>query len=140
VLITHVQGMIDDKECKRRYQHIIDFERMLTETGTIIIKLFLHISRDEQRERLQERLVDPQKQWKSDPNDLVQRKKWDDYQQAYQRAIAATDSDNAPWYVIPSNSKVHRNLLVSTLLLEIMQGMKLSYPKFDPELAKLKVE
>jgi PPK2 family polyphosphate:nucleotide phosphotransferase len=140
VLITVMQGMIDDKECKRRYQHILDFERMLAETGTVIVKLFLHISKDEQRKRLQERLEDPEKQWKFDPNDLEQRKKWDEYQQAYQRAIVATDTDHAPWYVIPANSKTHRNLLVSTLLLEIMKDLKLSYPKFDPELAKLKIE
>jgi polyphosphate kinase 2 (PPK2 family) len=139
-LTTVVQGLIDAKECKRRYQQILDFERMLTETGTIIVKLFLHISKDEQRQRLQERLDDPDKQWKFDPDDLDQRKKWDEYQQAYQRAIAATNTDNAPWYVIPSNSKTQRNLLVSTLLLEIMQELKLSYPKPDPELSKLKVE
>ena len=77
VLITIVQGLIDEKECKRRYQHILDFERMLAETGTIIVKVFLHISKDEQRERLQARIDDPLKQWKFDPNDLVQRKKWD---------------------------------------------------------------
>jgi PPK2 family polyphosphate:nucleotide phosphotransferase len=110
VLVTSVQGIIDDKECKRRYQHILDFERMLAETGTVIVKLFLHISRDEQRERLQERLLDPEKQWKFDDNDVVQRQKWDDYQQAYQRAIVATDADHAPWYVIPADSKTHRNL------------------------------
>jgi PPK2 family polyphosphate:nucleotide phosphotransferase len=140
VLIAAVQGSIDDKECKRRYQHILDFERMLSETGTVIVKLFLHISKDEQRKRLQERLIDPEKQWKFDPNDVVQREKWDDYQQAYQRAIVATDTDHAPWYVIPADSKTHRNLLVSTLLLEIMTDLKLSFPKFDPELAKLKIE
>jgi PPK2 family polyphosphate:nucleotide phosphotransferase len=139
VLITVAKGMIDDKECKRRYQHILDFERMLSETGTVVIKLFLHISKGEQRERLQARVVDPEKQWKFDPNDVVQREKWDAYQQAYQRAIAATDADHAPWYVIPANSKTHRNLLVATLLLEIMQDLKLSFPKFDPELAKLKI-
>ncbi|MDB5935707.1 MAG: polyphosphate kinase [Massilia sp.] len=140
VLITVVQGMIDDKECKRRYAQILDFERMLAETGTIIVKVFLHISKDEQRKRLQERVIDPEKQWKFDPNDLVQRKKWDEYQQAYERAIIATDTDHAPWYVIPADSKTHRNLLISTLLLEIMEGLALSYPKFDPELAKLKIE
>ncbi len=140
VLITIVQGMIDDKECKRRYQHILDFERMLAETGTVIVKLFLHISKEEQRARLQARLDDPDKQWKFDENDLVQRNKWDEYQQAYQRAIAATDADHAPWYVIPANSKTHRNLLVSTLLLEIMQDLKLSFPKPNPAFAKLKVE
>jgi PPK2 family polyphosphate:nucleotide phosphotransferase len=140
VLITVVQGIIDNKECQRRYQHILDFERMLSETGTVIVKLFLHISKDEQRRRLQERLIDPEKQWKFDPNDVAQRQKWDDYQQAYQRAIVATDTDHAPWYVIPADSKTHRNLLVSTLLLEIMKDLKLSFPKFDPELAKLKIE
>ncbi|WLI89021.1 polyphosphate kinase 2 family protein [Massilia sp. R2A-15] len=140
VLITVVQGIIDEKECKRRYQQILDFERMLAESGTLIVKVFLHISKEEQRQRLQERLDDPDKQWKFDPNDLVQRKKWDDYQHAYQRAIAATDADHAPWYVIPANSKTHRNLLISTLLLEVLQDLNLSFPKADPALSKLKVE
>jgi PPK2 family polyphosphate:nucleotide phosphotransferase len=140
VLITLVQGMIDEKECKRRYAQILDFERMLAESGTIIVKVFLHISKDEQRKRLEERVIDPDKQWKFDPNDVVQRKKWDEYQQAYERAIVATDTDHAPWYVIPANSKTHRNLLISTLLLEILEDLKLSFPKFDPELAKLKIE
>lgn len=140
VLITIVQGLIDEKECKRRYQHILDFERMLAETGTIIVKVFLHISKEEQRERLQARIDDPLKQWKFDPNDLVQRKKWDEYQQAYQRAIVATDTDHAPWYVIPANSKTHRNLLISNLLLEILQDLQLSYPAPQEDVSKIKVE
>jgi PPK2 family polyphosphate:nucleotide phosphotransferase len=140
VLITRVQDLIDEKECKRRYAHINDFERMLAETGTVIVKIFLHISKDEQRKRLQERLDDPDKQWKFDENDLVQRKKWDAYMRAYERAIMATDADHAPWYIIPADSKTHRNLLISTLLLEIMQGLKLSYPEPDPRLSKIKVE
>jgi PPK2 family polyphosphate:nucleotide phosphotransferase len=139
VLITIVQGMIDDKECKRRYAHIRDFERMLAETGTVIVKIFLHISKDEQRKRLQERLDDPDKQWKFDEGDIVQRKKWDDYQRAYERAIVATDAEHAPWYVIPADSKTHRNLMISTLLLEIMQSLKLSYPEPDPKLSTLKI-
>ncbi|MEJ7805751.1 MAG: PPK2 family polyphosphate kinase [Telluria sp.] len=139
VLITIVQDMIDEKECKRRYAHIRDFERMLAETGTVIVKIFLHISKDEQRKRLQERLDDPDKQWKFDLGDIVQRKKWDDYQRAYERAIVATDADHAPWYVIPADSKTHRNLLISTLLLEIMQGLKLSFPEADAKLSKLKI-
>lgn len=139
VLITRVQDMIDDKECKRRYAQICDFERMLSETGTVIIKIFLHISKDEQRKRLQERLDDPDKQWKFDENDLVQRKKWDDYMRAYERAIMATDVDHAPWYIIPADSKTHRNLLISTLLLEILQGLKLTFPAPDARLSKLKV-
>jgi PPK2 family polyphosphate:nucleotide phosphotransferase len=140
VLITRVQDMIDEKECKRRYAQICDFERMLTETGTVVVKLFLHISKDEQRKRLQERIDDPDKQWKFDENDLVQRKKWDAYMRAYERAIMATDTDHAPWYIIPADSKTHRNLLISTLLLEIMQALKLAFPPPDPRLSKLKVE
>jgi PPK2 family polyphosphate:nucleotide phosphotransferase len=140
VLITIVQDMIDEQECKRRYAHILDFERMLAETGTVIVKIFLHISKDEQRKRLQERLDDPDKQWKFDEGDIVQRKKWDDYQRAYERAIAATDADHAPWYVIPADSKTHRNLLISTLLLDIMQSLKLSYPEPNARLSKLKID
>ena len=140
VLITRVQDMIDEKECKRRYAHICDFERMLSETGTMIIKIFLHISKEEQRKRLQERIDDPNKQWKFDPNDLVQRQKWDAYQRAYENAIAATNTDQSPWYIVPANSKTHRNLVVATLLLEILQGLKLSFPPPDPKLSKLTIE
>ena len=140
VLITHVLGLIDDKECRRRYAQIRDFERMLFETGTVIVKVFLHISKDEQRQRLQERLADPEKQWKFNPFDLEQRKHWDQYQRAYERAIAETDADHAPWYVIPADSKTHRNLAIATLLLEIMEGLGLSFPPTDPKLSKLKVE
>ncbi|HZV66458.1 MAG TPA: polyphosphate kinase 2 family protein, partial [Telluria sp.] len=139
-LVTVVQGTIDEKECKRRYAQIGDFERMLTETGTMVIKVFLHISKDEQRKRLQERIDGPEKQWKFDPDDLVQRKKWDDYQRTYERAIVATDTDRSPWYIVPADSKTHRNLIIATLLLDIFQDLKLSYPAPDPKLSKLKIE
>lgn len=140
VLITSVQGMIDDDECKRRFEHIRDFERMLAETGTVIVKVFLHISKDEQAKRLRERLADPDKQWKFDENDLVQRKKWDEYQRAYERAINATDAGHAPWYVIPADSKTHRNLILATLLLEIMESLKLAFPDPVERLTQLKID
>ena len=140
VLITLVQGIIDEKECKRRYAQICDFERMLSETGTMVIKVFLQISKEEQRKRLQERIDNPDKQWKFDPNDVVQRKKWDDYQRAYERAIGATDTDQSPWYIVPADSKTHRNLVIATLLLDIFQDLKLSYPAPDAKLSKLKIE
>ncbi|MET3130188.1 PPK2 family polyphosphate:nucleotide phosphotransferase [Oxalobacteraceae bacterium GrIS 1.11] len=139
VLITRVQDMIDKKECQRRYAQIRDFERMLSETGTVIVKVFLHISKDEQKARLQERLDDPNRQWKFDPNDIVQRKKWDDYQRAYEQAIRETDAEHAPWYVVPANSKTQRNLIVASLLLETMQALKLSFPAPDPKLSAFKV-
>lgn len=140
VLVPVVHELIDTAQCKRRYAHIRDFERMLSETGTVIVKLFLHISKDEQRKRLQERLDDPEKQWKFDRNDLVQRARWDQYQRAYERAIMATDADHAPWYIIPADSKTHRNLLISTLLLDILQGLDLSFPAPDPALSALKID
>lgn len=140
VLITLVQGWIDQREAERRYAHIRDFERMLAETGTVIVKVFLHISKEEQRQRLQERLDDPQKHWKFDHNDLVQRQRWDDYQRAYEKAIMATDADHAPWYVIPADSKTHRNLLMASLLLETMESLALDFPPPRAELSTLKVE
>lgn len=140
VLVPLVQGEIDGKEVARRYGHIRDFERMLVETGTLVVKIFLHISSDEQRKRLQSRIDDPDKQWKFDPMDVAKRKHWDDYQRAYEQAISATDTDDAPWYIIPADSKTHRNLMVATLLLEIMQGLKLQFPEPDRKLSKLKIE
>lgn len=140
VLITRVQGWIDDDECARRYAQIRDFERMLAETGTVIIKVFLHISKEEQRERLQERLDDPDKQWKFNPEDIKQREKWDDYQRAYEKAIRETDAPHAPWYVVPANSKTHRNLVVASLLLETLESMDLHYPPPHPELSSFTVE
>jgi PPK2 family polyphosphate:nucleotide phosphotransferase len=140
VLITKVQGWIDDAECARRYAQIRDFERMLAETGTVIIKVFLHISKEEQRERLQERLDDPDKQWKFNPEDIKQREKWDDYQRAYEKAIRETDAPHAPWYVVPANSKTHRNLVIASLLLETLEGMDLHYPPPHPDLSSFTVE
>lgn len=140
VLITRVHNWIDAAECKRRYAHINDFERMLSETGTVILKFFLHISKDEQQRRLQERIDTPEKHWKFDPSDLQERERWQDYQQAYTQAIAATDADHAPWYLIPANSKTHRNLAIANIVLETLQDMGLAFPPANPELAGLKVK
>lgn len=139
VLVPRVHHQIDHEECRRRLGHIRDFERMLAETGTVIVKLFLHISGNEQRKRLQARIDDPEKQWKFDENDIVQRKRWDEYRQAYQDAIAATDAAHAPWYIVPADSKTHRNLLISTLLLEVLESLGLAYPPPDPALAGLRI-
>ena len=140
MLVPRVAGTLDDKECERRYAQIRDFERMLTETGTTVMKVFLHISNDEQRERLQARLDDPEKHWKFDPSDLVARAKWDVYQRAYVDAINATDCDHAPWYIVPADSKTHRNLIIAHLMLETMQGMKLEWPAPKADLAKVVIE
>ena len=140
VLITRVQKMITSAECKRRYAQIRDFERMLSETGTTIVKIFLHISKDEQRERLLARLENPKKYWKFDPEDLKQRERWTDYLRAYEAAIEETDADHAPWYIVPSDSKPQRNLIVARILLETMKGMDLKFPPPAPGLDKIKIK
>jgi len=140
VLVPRVNGDLDDDACERRYAQIRDFERMLSETGTTIVKLFLHISKDEQKARLQERLDDPEKHWKFDPNDLAVRARWDDYQREYAAAIRATDADHAPWYIVPADSKTHRNLITAHILLETMRGMDLDWPAPKADLAKVKID
>ncbi len=139
VLITRVHDWIDNAECKRRYAHIRDFERMLSETGTVIMKFFLHISSDEQKSRLEERIADPQKHWKFDPDDLKERQHWQTYQRLYAKAINETDADHAPWYVIPADSKTHRNLAIALIVLETLQNLKPAYPPGNPAYAKLRV-
>ncbi len=128
VLIVKVHDWIDEAECKRRYVQINDFERLLTESGTTIIKCFLHISKEEQKKRMQERLNDPTKTWKFNPNDLKERALWPQYMQAYEQAIKATSTEYAPWHIVPADSKTNRNLLISRLLLNSLKSLKLSYP------------
>lgn len=128
VLIVKVHDWIDDAECQRRYKQINDFERLLTETGTLIIKCFLHISKEEQKGRMQERLDNPAKSWKFNPNDLKERELWPKYMHAYEQAIQATSSEYAPWYIVPADSKINRNLLISRLLLNKLKSLKLNYP------------
>jgi PPK2 family polyphosphate:nucleotide phosphotransferase len=140
VLVPRVSGDLDDDARERRFAQIRDFERLLAETGTTVMKVFLHISKSEQRERLQARLDDPEKHWKFDPADLAARTKWDVYQRAYADMINATDRDHAPWYVVPADSKTHRNLIIAHLLLETMQGMKLAWPAPKADMSKVKIE
>lgn len=140
VLIVKVHDWIDDAECRRRYQQINDFERLLAETGTVIIKCFLHISREEQKERFEERLNDPTKSWKFNPGDLEERALWPKYMAAYENALKATSTDYAPWYVIPADSKTNRNLLISKILLNALQEMKLEYPPTPEEFKSIVIE
>ncbi len=140
VLVPVVEGWIDKAETRRRYAQINDFERMLTETGTVIIKCMLHISKEEQRARLQARVDDPGKNWKFAPADLDVRKKWEAYERAYESALAATSTNHAPWYIVPADSKRHRNLMVAQLLVKTLKDMGLAVPPSDPALKGLIVE
>ena len=140
VLVPAVSGAITATEKERRYAHINDFERMLAETGTVVLKFMLHISRDEQRERLQARIDDPHKRWKFRRDDLDVRRQWDAYQLAYEQLLAATSTAWAPWIVVPADSKTHRNLMVALALRETLRSLDLRYPDGDPLLSSLKVE
>jgi PPK2 family polyphosphate:nucleotide phosphotransferase len=140
VLVPRVLKLIDDEECERRYRHIREFESLLADSGTTIVKCFLHISKDTQRERLQARIDDPTKHWKFDVSDIEARKQWDDYQQAYMNLLGVTSTDYAPWYIIPGDSKTHRNVMVAELVLRTMQGMKLDFPPAKESLKGVKVE
>ena len=139
VLVPPVNGWITPEQTAQRFAHINDFERMLAETGTVVLKFMLHISFEEQRERLQERIDDVTKNWKFSMGDLDARKQWKSYQQAYEDLLNATNTPWAPWTVVPANSKTHRNLMVALLLRKALQQLGLRYPPPDPALAGLKV-
>ena len=139
VLIVKVHDWIDDAECKRRYAQINAFEKLLTETGTVIIKCYLHISKAEQKLRMQERLDDPTKTWKFNPNDLKERDLWSKYMVAYEAAMQATSTEHAPWYVVPADSKTNRNLLISRLLFDALKKLDLEYPAVPPEFKTIKI-
>ena len=140
VLVPVVERWIDKKTTEQRYRQINDFERMLSENGTVIMKFMLHIGFDEQRRRLQERIDEPEKRWKFSLGDLDVRKQWDAYQKAYEDLLEATSTTHAPWYVIPADDKLHRNLMINTLLNHTLLDMKPQYPEDFPELVGLKVE
>lgn len=140
VLITRVHGWIDDRTAKRRFRQINDFEAMLVEEGTIILKFFLHISKDEQKRRLQERLDDESRTWKFNLGDLEERKKWAEYQGAYQDVLNATSSPHAPWYVVPADRKWVRDLYVSSVLVRALEQLEMRYPDPPAGLEKIVIK
>lgn len=135
VLITRVHGLIDEKTCRQRYEDINNFEQLLLNSGTRILKFFLHISKKEQAKRLQARLDDPAKNWKFDPNDLKERAYWDDYQDAYEAALTNCSTSDAPWFVVPANDKWARDLAISEIVVAALEDMDPQPPKpdFDPK-------
>ena len=128
VLITRVHGWVSEKVVKQRFNQIKEFEELLHESGTTILKFFLHISRDEQKERLEERIRDPEKRWKFNEGDLEERKLWKNYMDAFEDVLAATSTDHAPWYIVPANWKWYRNLVVADRVVDALENMKLKTP------------
>jgi len=140
VLVVRVHGLVDDARAEQRLAHIRDFERMLVEEGTTIVKVFLHISREEQAERLQARLDEPDKNWKFSTADLAERAHWDRYQEVYREAIAATSTEEAPWYVVPADRKWYRNLAVASILVDRLERLDMAYPPAEEGLADVVID
>lgn len=133
VLIARVHNLVSPFVWRLRYRQINDFERLLAETGTTVLKFFLHISKDEQKKRLEKRRSDKKKQWKFNPQDLKERKFWADYQKAYEDALSRTSTAQAPWYIIPANQKWYRNLVISKVLVETLKGLRMRLPSLPAD-------
>jgi PPK2 family polyphosphate:nucleotide phosphotransferase len=140
VLITRVHGLIDEATWQRRYTDINNFERLLTNDHTRILKFFLHISKEEQAERLQARLDDPAKRWKFDPNDLKERKYWDDYQAAYEDALRHCSPPESPWFVVPADKKWARDLAITEIVVAALEDMNPQPPEPSYDVAAQVVE
>jgi len=139
VLVVRVHNLVPEARWRARYDQINAFEAMLAAEGTTILKFFLHISKDEQKMRLQERLDDPAKRWKFSTGDLKERALWDEYQAAYEEALARTSTDVAPWYIIPADRKWYRNLVISEIVIETLKGLGMAYPE-PPDLSGVVIE
>lgn len=139
VLVVRVKGLQPESVWSLRYRHIREFEQMLSDEGTVIVKVFLNISKDEQKKRLEARLAEPDKNWKFRSEDLRDRELWDEYRKAYQDAIRETSSAYAPWYVVPANRKWYRNLVVSQILIDTLEVMDPRYPAPEEGLADIVV-
>jgi PPK2 family polyphosphate:nucleotide phosphotransferase len=140
VLVTRVHGLVPDKVVKRRYRHINEFERMLCDEGTQIVKCYLHVSEDEQRQRLQERVDNPEKRWKFRAGDLDDRARWPAFRKAYEDALSRTSTTWAPWYVVPADRNWVRNLAVAKLLLETLEEADPQLPPPEDGIDGVRVE
>jgi len=139
VVAVRVRGLQPESVWRHRYEHIRGFERMLSDEGTTIVKVFLHVSKDEQGKRLQERIDDPEKRWKFRPGDLEDRARWDEFQEAYEDAIRETSTEAAPWHVVPADRNWARNLAVAEILLEALERLDPQLPPPDPAIDGLRV-
>jgi PPK2 family polyphosphate:nucleotide phosphotransferase len=140
VLVVRVHGLVPEARWQRRYQQINDFERLLTEEGTAILKFFLHISRDEQAERLRSRLDHDDKQWKFSKADIAERAKWDAYVAAYEAVLSQTSTDWAPWWVVPADHKWYRDLMVGSVIVNTLESFHMAYPPAEPGLDGIVIE
>jgi len=136
VIAVRVHGLQPKAVWRRRYKHINAFERMLVDEGVVIRKFFLHVSKEEQRRRLEERLDDPTKNWKFEVADLAERALWDQYSEAYEEMLLRCSTDVAPWYIVPADRNKARDLLVAQVVVDALEQIDPKYPKADPEVLK----
>jgi PPK2 family polyphosphate:nucleotide phosphotransferase len=129
VLVERVHELVPKRTWKRRFGHIADMEQALSDEGTTILKFFLHISKEEQKLRLQARLDDKERLWKFSVGDIAEREHWDEYMEAYEEAIEQTSSEDSPWYVIPADKKWYRDLVIAEVVVETLKGLNMNYPK-----------
>jgi PPK2 family polyphosphate:nucleotide phosphotransferase len=140
VLVVRVKDLAPEERWRPRFDHINAFEEMLVHEGTTICKVFLHISRAEQQERLQARLDDPRKHWKFDAGDLEERGRWDDYQAAFTEAIERTSTPHAPWHVVPADRKWYRDWAVSTILVDMLEALDMRYPAPSVDVSAITID
>ena len=140
ILVPRVHGQLNKSELRDRYRQINDFERMLVENGTVILKFMLNVSRDEQRKRLEERLVDETKNWKFRLGDLDDRQHWDEFSKAYTGILKNTSTERAPCYIVPADDKDVRDWLVARTIADALDDLELRYPAVDPAVKDVKIE
>jgi PPK2 family polyphosphate:nucleotide phosphotransferase len=140
VLIVRVHELVPPDVWKQHYDQINDFEKMLAETGTTILKFYLYIDKDEQKKRLQARLDNPDKHWKFRSGDLKERKLWDKYMQAYDDILNKTSTDVAPWYIVPANHKWYRDFVISQVLVDALEGLNMKFPEPEENLDGIVIE
>jgi PPK2 family polyphosphate:nucleotide phosphotransferase len=139
VLVVRVNQLMPPHVWEKNYDHINDFERLVTDSGTRILKFYLHISKDEQKQRLQERIDDPEKWWKFNVDDLKTRERWDEYMEAYEAMFQRCNTDYAPWHIVPANKKWYRDLVITRTIVETLEAMKVDYPKPAQDLSGIKI-
>jgi PPK2 family polyphosphate:nucleotide phosphotransferase len=140
VLVVRVDQLVPEEVWRPRYEQINHFEKMLSDSGTVILKFFLHISKEEQKERFQERLDFPDKHWKFDHNDLIKRRQWNQYMEAYEEMLNRCTTDWAPWHVIPADQKWYRNLAIAETIVETLRKMNPQYDIVKEDLSKIKID
>jgi PPK2 family polyphosphate:nucleotide phosphotransferase len=140
VLIARVKNLVPEAVWRPRYEIINQFEAALTKEGVTVLKFFLHISKGEQKRRLQARIENPEKRWKFNPEDLEERKHWDDYQVAYEDAINNCSTAHAPWHVVPADSKRYRNLVVARTIADTLEALDPHYPAADPDIDTVEID